>query len=67
MATKQTKAEKLIDKRIEKAYYRTCSGIAINIMDISKVFAEGRRLIAAGKTEEELGEGLKVFAKSIEA
>lgn len=67
MATKRTRAEKLLDKRIEKAYYRTCSGIAINIMDIGKVFAEGRRLIAEGKSEEELGEGLKSFALKIAA
>ena len=62
---KQTKAEKQADKRIEQAFYKNCSGIQINIFDISKVFAEGRKLVAEGKTDEELGAGLLTFTKSI--
>lgn len=55
-----------IDKRIEAAYYRTCNGIQINIMDIGKVFAEGKRLIESGITNDMvLGEELKKFVLSI--
>lgn len=65
MATRQSKAEKLIDKRIEVAYRSTCSGIAINIMDIGKVFAEGRKLIATGVDDAALGDGLRKFVDTI--
>jgi hypothetical protein len=34
-----------VDRRVELAYYRSCSGIQIDIMDISKVFKFGRDLI----------------------
>lgn len=33
---------KKIDALIESIYYRECSGIQINIMDISKVFKAGQ-------------------------
>jgi hypothetical protein len=42
---RQTKAE----KQIEQCYYDNCSGIQINIMDIGKVFAEGRKALAEGR------------------
>jgi hypothetical protein len=41
-----------IDKQIEQIYYRRCSGIQINIMDIGKVFAAGRAALAAGADVE---------------
>jgi len=62
---KQSKAEKLIDKRIETAYRATCSGVSINIMDIGKVFAEGRKLIATGVDDATLGTGLRAFVDTI--
>jgi hypothetical protein len=42
MAKKET-----ADKRIERLYYANCAGIQIDIMDIGKVFAEGRKWISA--------------------
>lgn len=65
MATKAQRAEKLIDKRIETAYRASCSGVAINIMDIGKVFAEGRKLIATGVDDAALGVGLRAFVDTI--
>lgn len=62
MRTKQTKAEKLIDRQIEAAYRRTCCGVQINIMDISKVFAEGRKALAEGRA---LDEAIPAFVETI--
>lgn len=39
---KQTKAEKLADKRIEQAYYRTCSGVQIPMLAIPAIFRSVR-------------------------
>lgn len=41
-----------IDKIIEAIYYRRCSGIQINIMDIGKVFKAGHAAHAAGTDVE---------------
>ncbi len=57
---KQTKAEKAIDKRIEKAYYAGCSGIAINVLDIGKVFNYGR-CVETGITDLELQDKIYHF------
>jgi len=43
---KQTKAEKIIDARIDRVYRRHCSGVQVNIMDIPKIFAVGHKAIA---------------------
>lgn len=67
MGFRKSIAAKESDKRIERAYHATCHGIAIDIMDISKVFAEGRRLIGEGATDAELGEGLRAFVETIRA
>ena len=61
--TKEQKAEKLLDKQIEKVYYATCSGVQVNIMDIPKIFRYGRQLIAEGKNlEEELPKFVRAIA-----
>jgi hypothetical protein len=38
-----TKTQKILDRRISEIFSRRCSGIAIDIMDIGKVFEAGRR------------------------
>jgi alpha-D-ribose 1-methylphosphonate 5-phosphate C-P lyase len=63
--TKQTKAQKLADKRINSAYCRHCSGIQINVLDIGKVFKEGQRLIDDGADDAALGAGLRAFTLTI--
>lgn len=62
---RQSKAEKAIDKRIESAYYANCSGVAINIMDIEKVFAAGRAAILAGADDAALGEKLRAVVDTL--
>lgn len=64
--TRQEKLiEKLIDKRIEQAYYARCSGIQISVMDIGAVFKHGRKLIADGATDAALSDGVLEFVESI--
>jgi hypothetical protein len=50
-----------INKRVERAFYKSCSGIPINIMDIEKVFVKGRALIIAGASEEDLAREIREF------
>ena len=67
MATKQAKrlTKKQIDKTVERAYYATCSGIQIDIMDIGKVFTFGRGLVEDGADEEILKTGIRAFVETI--
>lgn len=62
---KQSKASRLADRRIDEAYRRSCSGIAINIMDIGKVFTIGRAAIARGENDAELAATLLAFVRTI--
>lgn len=63
MTQKQLKKQN--DSRIERAYYANCSGIAIDIMDIGKVFRHGDELIAAGADDAALGKGLLEYVKTL--
>ena len=51
---KQTKAEKLADKRIEQAFYRTSSGIQIPMMSIPGIFGTVRAAMAPDTTDADL-------------
>ena len=63
---KQTKASKKNDeKRIERAYRATCANIAINVMDIGKVFARGHELIASGADDATLAVEIRAFVETI--
>jgi len=56
---------KAIDKRIEQIYYKTCSGVQIDVMDIGRVFAVGRQAAAEGASDETLASALVAFVNSI--
>jgi len=45
----EKRAARQADKAVEAAYYRTCRGVQIDVMDIGKVFAAGRQALAAGQ------------------
>jgi hypothetical protein len=61
----EKKAEKLADDRIDRAYRTRCSNIPIDIMDIPKVFAEGRKAIAGGADDQALGDTIAAFVETI--
>ena len=63
---KKREGEKL-DKRVERAYYATCSGIQIDIMDIGKVFACGRDALRQTPelTDDELGRLVRAYVEII--
>lgn len=48
----KTKKDNL-DKQIEQSYYKLAQGKNINIMDIPKVFADGRRAVNNGATVDQ--------------
>lgn len=62
---KPTKAEKLADKRIEEAYYRTCSGVQIPIMKIPAIFRSVRAAMKPDTTDEQLDVLVKVTVDMI--
>jgi len=62
---RKNKADKLIDSRIDKAYRSTCSGIEINILDISKVFAFGRVKIEQGEDDAALAASVRAYVETI--
>ena len=65
MTRMSKKAEKLNDERIERAFYRHCSNIQIDVMHLSKVFAVGRSAIANGADDDALGAALLAFVNTI--
>lgn len=67
MAKKQSRQEKINDKRIERLYYATCSGIQINIMDIGKVFAFGQKKITdePGVDDAALASSIRAYVETI--
>lgn len=57
-----TKADKALDREIDKLYRENCSGIQIDIFDIPKVFAEARKAKAEGR---DMKEAIVSFVNSI--
>ena len=46
---RQSKADKALDREIDKLYRENCANIAISIMDIPKVFTEAKKARAEGR------------------
>lgn len=54
------------DQRIERAYYATCRGIQVDIMDISKIFDHGRKLIEESNVDDAaLARGIREYVETI--
>jgi hypothetical protein len=62
---RQSKQEKAIEKRVEAAYYASCSGIQINMMDIPKVFKVGAQIVSEGADDATLQAKLRAFVDTI--
>jgi hypothetical protein len=63
MTTRTEKlAAKNLDRLIERIYRQNCSGITIDMLDIGKVFAEGRKAAAEGR---DLKEAIVTFVETI--
>ena len=56
------KEAKRIDNLINAAYMETCAGIQIHMMDICKVFDEGRKAISEGR---DLKASIRAFVETI--
>lgn len=65
MAVKTKRQQARDDKRIEAAYYRSCSGVQIDILDIPKVFKAGQELLDKGCTEPELEAGIRAAVEAL--
>ncbi len=59
---KQSKADKALDREIDKLYRENCANIAIDIFDIPRVFAAGRKARAEG---QDMKEAIVSFVNSI--
>lgn len=64
-ALTQKQIGKQRDATIERLYRQRCSGIEINIMDISKVFKVGHAAIAAGLDDSAVGDAIYDFVQTI--
>jgi hypothetical protein len=64
---RERKVKERVDQRIERLYYKHCSGIQINIMDMGRVFEAGHAAIAADHAinDEVLGEIILDFVQTI--
>lgn len=65
--TNNLRAFNKAEKQIEKAYYASCSGLAIPILKIGDVFEEGHRLLGEGVDEDGLRAGLRRFTETLAA
>lgn len=57
-----SKADKALDREIDKLYRENCTNIQINIMDIPRVFAEARKARAEGR---DMKDAIIAFVNSI--
>ena len=66
MPKRTSHQQKARDREIELAFRAACSSIPIKLMDVPKVWTEGRRLMAAGVGDQAgLRAGLLTFVQSL--
>jgi hypothetical protein len=51
---KASRRRETVDQLIDRIYRRRCSGVAINVLDIGKVYAAGHLAFYAGGTVAEI-------------
>jgi hypothetical protein len=62
---RKTKAEKVAEARIDRAYRATCTGIQVSVFDIPKIFAHGFVRVAAGDDDAALAASVRAFVDTI--
>lgn len=65
MAAPKKLTQKKIDDLVDASYRRSCSGVSINVMDISKVFKVGTAAVLEGKRDAELDKAVRAFVDTI--
>lgn len=59
---KQSKADKTLDREIDKLYRENCANIQVSIMDIPRIFAEAKKARAEGR---DMKDAIVTFVNSI--
>ncbi len=62
MTKKELKAARA---RVERAYYKRCSGITINVTDISRIFEAGVQIVAVGVDDALLEDAMAVIVEQL--
>jgi len=52
-------------QRVERAFYKRCSGIQIDIMKISEIMNHGIKAVEAGVTDEQLENEIERLTKTL--
>lgn len=56
-----------LNTKISEIFRRECSGIQINMMDIGKIFAAGRAVVAEGGDDAALTQRIKATVEALRA
>lgn len=65
LAFASKRATKAAEKKVEAIYYKNCSGVEINIMDIGKIFKVGLTSIAEGDDDAATTKKIVDFVNTI--
>ena len=59
------KQKQAIDARISRIYGQRCSGVQVNVMDLSKVFRVAQVAVATGGDDQAVGDAIVAFVETI--
>lgn len=65
MKPRKTKAEKLAEARVDRAYRAACSGIQVPMLELPKIFAHGLARVAAGDDDAALAASVRAYVETI--